>query len=189
MSAPVHSADIIRKYYAGHPKAWQILLEHSRRVTSRAIKIARQLQGSESLDLQFIAEAAMLHDIGIIKTNSPELGCSGDEPYLRHGVAGCAILEAEGLPRHARVCERHIGIGLTAAEIVSQGLPLPARDMLPVTLEEQIICYADLFYSKGKKNRDREKTADQVRKTLTKYGIEKREVFDRWLQFFEPERN
>ena len=189
MSAPVHSADIIRKYYTGHPKAWRILLEHSRQVTSRAIKIARQLQRSEPLNLQFIAEAAMLHDIGMIRTNTPKLGCFGEAPYLQHGIAGRTILEAEGLPQHALVCERHIGIGLTAAEIIAQQLPLPAREMLPITLEEQIICYADLFYSKGKKNRGREKTADEVRSTLMKYGVEKCQIFDLWRHRFEPERS
>jgi uncharacterized protein len=187
MTDSVRPADIIRKYYARYPKAWQILLGHCRQVTYRALKIGRHLQKSEHIDLQFIAEAAMLHDIGIFQTDSPKLGCHGSEPYLRHGVIGREILEREGLERHARVCERHIGIGLRAEEIVAQKLPLPQRDMLPTSLEEQIICYADLFYSKSKKHRDRTKTPDEVRKSLRKYGAEKIAVFDRWLILFEPE--
>lgn len=187
MSISIRPADIIRKYYAKHPLAWQILLEHSRSVTFRALKIARQIQKNEPLDLQFIGEAAMLHDIGIIATFSPKLGCLGEEPYLRHGVAGRAMLDREGLSRHALVCERHIGIGLTASEIISQKLPLPQRDMLPISLEEQIICYADLFYSKDLSKRGRAKTPDEVRKVLNKYGAEKISVFERWLHSFEPE--
>lgn len=187
MSVSVRPAAIIRKYYASYPIAWRILLNHSRQVTYRALKIAAQLQKTEPLDRQFIAEAAMLHDIGMLKTNSPELGCSGAAPYLQHGVIGRALLEAEGLPRHALVCERHIGVGLTATEISEQQLPLPVRDMLPATREEQIICYADLFYSKGQKNRNREKTAGEVRKTLSKYGPEKLTVFDKWVHLFEPD--
>lgn len=187
MSVPIGPADIIRKYYACHPQAWQILLEHSRQVTRRALKIARYRQKTVNLDLQFIAEAAMLHDIGMICTNTPELACFGEGPYLQHGVAGRKILEQEGLPRHALVCERHIGIGLTAAEISAKKLPLPQRDMLPSTPEEQIICYADLFFSKGNKNRNRIKTPDQVRRTLAQYGPEKLIVFDAWLLLFEPE--
>ena len=189
MPAPIRPADIIRKHYASAPLAWQILLEHSRQVTFRAVQIARQCQKIEPLDLQFIAEAAMLHDIGMIMTNTPQLGCHGKAPYLQHGIAGGAILEAEGLPRHALVCERHIGIGLTAAEITSQQLPLPARDMLPDSLEEQIICYADLFYSKSQKKRAGEKNPTEVRKGLQRYGAEKLLVFDRWQQLFEPELN
>ncbi len=162
-------------------------LDHGRLVTRRALKVARSLQNSQPLDLQFIAEAAMLHDIGIILTDTPSLGCFGTGPYLCHGVKGRQLLEAEGLPRHALVCERHIGIGLTVEEIRSQSLPLPERDMLPQTLEEQIICYADLFYSKDRKKRHKEKSAIKVRKNLEKFGAGKGQVFDRWQRKFEPE--
>ncbi len=187
MSEPLRPADIIRKYYRDNPEAWRILLEHCRQVTRRAVKIARFLQQTRSVDLQFVAEAAMLHDIGMILTDTPDLGCHGKGSYLSHGVKGRELLEQEGLPRHARVCERHIGIGLTAEEIRHQQLPLPARDMLPETLEEQIICYADLFYSKNRKKRGREKSPAKVRKNLAKYGEEKIATFDRWLKLFEPE--
>lgn len=180
-------AEIIRKYYSEHPLAHQILLDHSRHVTKRALKIARYLTKLEDVDLLFVAEAAMLHDIGIIRTATPDIGCHGALPYLCHGIAGREILEAEGLPFHALVCERHIGIGLTAAEITEQQLPLPKRDMLPLSLEEQIICYADLFYSKGKKDRDSVKSPEKVRKSLAKFGTEKIAVFERWQQKFEPE--
>jgi len=187
MSAAVRSADIIRKYYAAHPQAWQILLEHSRQVTKRALKIARQLQKTEQVDLQFIAEAAMLHDVGMIATEAPELGCHGQDPYLCHGIRGREMLEKEGLPDHALVCERHIGTGLTAREIISENLPLPPRDMLPISLEEQIICYVDLFYSKSLRKNDGEKSVGEVRKTIKRYGSAKLKTFDQWLQRFEPE--
>lgn len=187
MSLTVRPAELIRNYYADNPKALQILLEHSRQVTQRALKVARRLQDKEPIDLQFIAEAAMLHDIGMFRTNTPELNCHGTGSYLQHGVAGREILEEEDLPRHALVCERHIGIGLTAKEIKTQQLPLPHRDMLPTTLEEQVICYADLFYSKSKKNRGKEKTVDEVRRSLQKFGVEKLNTFEQWLLLFEPE--
>ncbi len=184
----IHPADIIRRYYDHAPEAWEILLQHSRKVTCRAVKIARDLQQKGlAVDLDFVAQAAMLHDIGIIKTDTPELGCFGDVPYLQHGILGRQMLEAEGLPRHALVCERHIGVGLTASEIKRQKLPLPPRDMQPQTLEEQIISYADLFYSKNKKNRNSEKKPDKVRKKLKKYGKSKIVIFDQWLLQFEPE--
>lgn len=187
MTNTVRPADIIGKYYSESPMAHQILLDHCRKVTKRALKVGRFLARQEEIDLQFVAEAAMLHDIGIIRTATPDIGCHGSLPYLCHGVAGREILEEEGLPRHALVCERHIGIGLTANEIAQQHLPLPKRDMLPLSLEEQLICYADLFYSKGKKNRNSVKSPDNVRASLTKFGYEKAAVFDRWQQRFEPE--
>ncbi len=183
----IRPAELIRKYYKDNPEAMEILLEHSRKVTRRALQIARRMTQHEELDIQFIAEAAMLHDIGMIMTDVPDLHCSGSAPYLQHGLLGAEILNKEGFPRHARVCERHIGIGLTAEEIIREKLPLPARDMIPETVEEQIICYADLFFSKGKKNRHQEKSHDKVRKNLNKYGKDKTAVFDRWQQCFEPD--
>lgn len=187
MKRRCYPAQIIHKYYSGHPQAEQILLDHSRMVTRKALKIGRYLRTQgHSVDLQFIAEAAMLHDIGMLLTDTPELGCHGKGSYLQHGIKGKALLEKEGLFKHARVCERHIGVGLTAKEIEKQQLPLPARDMCPETLEEQIICYADLFYSKGKKNRGREKTPARIRQKLQKYGKKKVKIFDRWLKEFEP---
>lgn len=183
----IHTADIIRKHYRDHPKAWELLLSHSRKVTRRALKVGRFLQRTHPVDLQFIAEAAMLHDIGMIRTHAPELHCFGQGSYLRHGIEGRELLEQEGLPRHGRVCERHIGIGLTAEEIRQQGLPLPVRDMLPETLEEQIICYADLFYSKNPRARAHEKSSAGVRESLARYGETKVVTFERWLATFEPD--
>jgi uncharacterized protein len=184
----IYPAKLIRKYYSDAPLAWQILLDHSRLVTRKALKIGRYLQTQGiSVDLKFIAEAAMLHDIGMIFTDTPELGCHGKGSYLQHGIRGKEILEQEGLARHARVCERHIGVGLTADEIRRQQLPLPARDMQPETLEEQIICYADLFYSKGDKNSATEKTFSKISEKLEKYGKNKVEIFEHWQEKFEPE--
>ena len=184
----IYPAKLIRQYYSDTPQAWQILLDHSRLVTRKALKIGRFLQAQGNLvDLQFIAEAAMLHDIGMILTDTPELGCHGEGAYLQHGIRGKEILEKEGFPKHARVCERHIGVGLTAGEIRQQQLPLPPRDMQPETLEEQIISYADLFFSKGEKGRNSEKTPAKIRKNLKKHGEKKVNIFNQWQEKFEPE--
>ena len=91
----------------------------------------------------------MLHDIGIAQCDAPSIYCKGTEPYIRHGVIGRQILEEAGLPRHALVCERHTGSGITAEEIRERYMPLPCRDMLPISIEEKAICYADKFYSKS----------------------------------------
>jgi uncharacterized protein len=187
MKPAVRPADIIRKYYAESPQAWEILLIHSRLVCRRALKIARRLTCVEKPDLQFIVEAAMLHDIGVILTDTPSLGCHGQGSYLTHGIKGRVLLEQEGLPRHALVCERHIGVGLKAEEIRDQNLDLPPRDMVPESLEEQIICYADLYYSKSSPDQAVGKTPDRVRKSLLKHGRDKVEIYEAWLSRFEPE--
>lgn len=170
---------LIEKYYPAGTEAHRILLRHSVRVADKAREIAGRL-AAEGVDLDFVHEAALLHDIGMLFTDAPGIGCHGHLPYICHGHKGRELLEHEGLPRHALVCDRHIGVGLTAAEIAAQGLPLPVRDMLPLTVEERIITYADLFFSKSPTENDAERSAERVRQTLARYGAEKVAVFDLW---------
>jgi uncharacterized protein len=161
----------------------EIVLTHSRLVTEKALAVATALD-DPGLDLAFIGEAALLHDIGICRVRTARFGGEGSEPYIRHGIIGREILEAEGLPRHALVCERHIGVGLTPDDIVSQNLPLPLRDMSPRSTEERIVCFADLFYSKTPGGLTREKSPDEVRRSLERFGGDKAATFDGWLAEF-----
>lgn len=158
---------IIDKYYKDNSELKDILLKHSRAVADKALAIA-DAHPELHLDRDFLVEAAMVHDIGIIKTDAPDIKCFGTEPYIRHGVEGAEIMRAEGYPRHARVCERHTGAGLSLKEIEEQALPLPHIDLLPETLEEKVICYADKFFSKTKL--DREKTLEQAERSVAKHG-------------------
>jgi uncharacterized protein len=125
----------------------------------------------------------MLHDIGIRWCHAPSIFCEGEEPYIRHGLIGGKLLREEGLPRHARVCERHTGTGLTREQITRQQLPLPAEDFCPETLEEQLVCYADKFYSKSHPNRVL--TVEQAAQSLAKFGAEGVQVFLSWSKIFE----
>ena len=135
-----------------------------------------------SLDKMFIYEAAMLHDIGIFLTNAPDIHCLGDKPYICHGYSGAELVRADGFPRHALVCERHTGAGLSLEAIVSQNLPVPHQEMVPVSMEEQVICFADKFFSKT--HLAKEKSVEKARKSLEKYGEEGVKRFDRWCELF-----
>jgi uncharacterized protein len=174
---------LLDKYYPPGSDAHRILVRHSRSVAAKAARVTRCLPAA-TVDKAFVIQAALLHDIGIRFTAAPALGCFGELPYLCHGLKGREILEAEGLPRHAMVCERHIGVGLTAAEIRRQNLPLPCRDMAPITLEEQIVAYADLFFSKDPARDGSERSADQVRNALMRFGMDKVAIFDQWHAMF-----
>lgn len=127
----------------------------------------------------------MLHDIGICQTDAPGIYCHGTHPYICHGILGAAMLRTEGFERHARVCERHTGAGLSLNDIVGQNLPLPHQDFLPVTLEEQLICYADKFFSKSYP--EQEKTIEQAERSLSKFGTEGLERFRNWVRLFEKQ--
>jgi uncharacterized protein len=126
----------------------------------------------------------MLHDIGIFRTDSPVLGCHGSEPYIRHGVLGREILDALGYPRHGLVCERHVGVGISAADVRRWGLPLPERDMRPVSIEEEIVCYADKFFSKDGGGASSEKSVAEIAASLGLYGAEQADRFLRWVDRF-----
>lgn len=177
----VWTDQLLARYLEG--RSLEIVLEHSRLVAHLALDVCTHL-GLPDLDRIFIEEAALLHDIGVCRVHAPELGLHGEHPYIVHGVLGRAILEEEGYPRHALVCERHIGVGLTESDILKQNLPLPLRDMCPVSLPEQIICYADLFYSKNPAKITHKKSPEQVRKKLLAFGEDKVQIFDGWSRSF-----
>lgn len=174
--------EIIDKYYPEENKLKEILIRHSISVADKAISIARNHPELKA-DLQFIEEAAMLHDIGIFRCDAVGIQCFGTEPYICHGIIGAELLRSEGFPLHARVCERHTGTGLSLNSIISQNLPLPHQDFRPETIEEQIICYADKFFSKTRLNE--EKTFDQARKSLLKFGPDTIQQFDIWTEQFK----
>ena len=171
----------ILQKYCKDEKQLHILVTHSRAVADKALEIARKHPELEA-DEAFIEEAAMLHDIGIVGVDAPAIACSGTEPYIRHGILGAEILRREGMERHALVCERHTGTGLTLQQIVDQQLPLPHRDMQPQSIEEQIICFADKFFSKTRL--DTEKSVEQARRSLEKFGAEGLVKFDAGCERF-----
>lgn len=172
---------IIEKYYEKGGDAYRILVDHSESVTKKALELADR-HPELNLDRRFISEAAMLHDIGIFQTAAAVLHCFGSNPYICHGYLGADILRAEGFPVHALVCERHTGAGLSLAHIIKENLPLPHREMLPVTLEEQLICFADKFFSKT--HLGEEYSVEKARAKLLKFGDETISRFDAWCEMF-----
>jgi len=172
---------LIDKYYSDNSALRNILLVHSEDVAKKALMIVDQ-HLELNADRDFVEEAALLHDIGIVKTNAPSIFCFGNEPYIRHGILGAEIVNAEGLGQYARVCSRHTGTGLPANEIIEQNLPLPHMDLVPETIEEQIICFADKFFSKTKLNQ--EKSVEQVKMSLRKFGDDSVKRFEKWCKMF-----
>lgn len=159
---------IINKYYPENDELRQLLMKHSRQVADRCLQIAKKHK-ELPVDVQFLEEAAMLHDIGICRCDAPSIHCHGTEPYIRHGVLGGEMLRQEGFERHARVCERHTGTGLPGYE--------------PETLEEQIVCYADKFYSKSAP--DHVRSVLETAQSLEKFGHEGVKKFLAWSERFD----
>lgn len=178
---------VIEKYYDPGSEAYYYLVEHGKAVAGKALEIAARLSDLNP-DLRFIEEAALLHDIGIFKTHFPKIGCFGASPYISHGYLGRELLENEGLTAHALVCERHVGVGLTIEDITNNLFPLPKRDMTPQSLEEKIVCFADKFYSKDKAAISSARPIVKARELVLRYGKDKLNTFDNWLDYFREPR-
>ncbi len=174
-------AGILAKYFQG--QALSMVEVHGSAVSGLSVAIGISVGLSEE-ELFFLKQAAMLHDVGICRVRAPEIGLCGAHPYIMHGILGREILEDEGFPDHALVCERHIGVGLTEADIVNQGLPLPVRDMSPQGLLEEIICFSDLFFSKRLGFLEQIISVEVVRQRLARFGEVKVQIFDSWLHKF-----
>ncbi len=192
---------LIHRYYPEDNALRRMLLHHSRQVCARALKIVER-HPELGANCHLVEAGAMLHDIGIFLTDAPGIHCHGTAHYILHGSLGAQLLrnEAKQLKEEqlqaiqlqeelhfyealARICERHTGTGLTRQTIIERGLPDPQQDLLPETIEEQIICYADKFYSKS--HLERERTIPQTLQSLEKFGDEGVEKFRHWTELFE----
>ncbi len=176
---------VIARYYEPGSPLYSLLVDHSRQVAEKSLEIARKLTGLGP-DLEFIQNAAMLHDIGIFKTQAPAIGCHGERPYICHGYLGRELLDRQGLPEAlGRVAERHTGAGITRDNILEAGLPLPPRDMVPTTLEEKIICCADKFFSKDPRHRDKVMTRGTIITELHRINPGHARRFSAWADQFD----
>ncbi|MDR2840756.1 MAG: HDIG domain-containing protein [Paludibacter sp.] len=172
---------LIEKYYEPSSKLYKLLVAHSEQVRDKALFIARQ-NPELQIDTTFVAEAAMLHDIGIFMCYAPSIYCFGTHRYIEHGYLGAELLRNEGFESYALVCERHTGAGISLKMVESQNLPLPHRDFMPVSIEEKLICYADKFFSKSQPDSERSKA--EVCSELSRYGDEQVATFEHWHSIF-----
>jgi len=175
--------ELLAEFYDTRTKAFKILVEHGRQVAQKARAAAATVSALKP-DLEFIETAAMLHDIGIFLTRTPQFGCFGKHPYICHGILGSDLLKEKGHSELALVCERHVGVGISIEDIQRQNLPLPNRDMIPISIEEQILCYADKFFSKNGTSPPAEKTIAEIIDDLSPYGPDKVRRFESWVKKF-----
>ena len=178
----MNADQIINRYYPEDNELKNIYIIHANAVTSLALDFAGR-HSELGLDMEFIKEAAMLHDLGIFLTNAPRIYCYGSEDYICHGYLGAELLRSLGYERHARVCERHTGTGITKQAIVDNGWNLPVKDFVPETLEEQLVCFADKFYSKTRYLNE-PRSFEQVVESMRKISDESVKKVQKWAKIF-----
>lgn len=108
------------------------VIEHCKTVARQAA-VFSEMASSKGIviDRELVKMGALLHDIGRSKTHEPS-----------HGFVGGKLLREIGVDeRIARIAERHVGAGIPAGE--AKILGLPEKDLIPETIEEKIVCYAD----------------------------------------------
>ena len=178
--------EIITYFYPQESELRRTLIDHSQKVCRKALQIAEK--SGLDIDLKLVTESSMLHDIGIFKCHAPDIFCTGSAPYITHGIIGGKLLREYAaehgidLEKHARVCERHTGSGLSIEDIRLQKLPLPEKDYLPETLEEKLVCLADKFFSKSANSN--EKTIEDIRRSMKKFAPSTLERFDELCLIF-----
>ncbi len=172
---------IIHKYIKPNSLTYCLYMPHVILVTNKALKAAKKLKLTKN-QIQFIEVAGMLHDIGIVRIDDPLLGCTGKLPYIQHLTEGKKILTKEGLPKHALVCEKHTTI--TKQQVINRSLDIEPRDYTPKTIEQEIIAWADKFYSKNFEKLWDKKTVKQISKMRKSYGMDAYNLFNSWDKKF-----
>jgi len=111
------------------------VINHCKAVRDIAVKIAKKAKA----DVELVEAGAILHDIGRSKTHE-----------ITHAIEGVKIAKKLGLPEKiTNIIKRHIGAGLESEEAIRLGLP--AKDYIPETLEEKIVCHADSLVDNNRK--------------------------------------
>lgn len=137
----------LHEKHAPTPEALDLVYTHCRIVCD----VAAQLHASSGADADpdLVRAGSLLHDIGVYRLYD-EAGRLDGASYIRHGVLGYELLLEEGLPGElCRFASRHTGVGLTAEDVIAQGLPIPPADYTAETAEERLVMYADKFHSKS----------------------------------------
>jgi len=82
----VKTSVLIDKYYRDNKEAKKILLAHSIQVAKLAVSVATYVKRTEAVDIEFVEQAALLHDIGMLYTDTPKLAWQ-----LCYTILACSI--------------------------------------------------------------------------------------------------
>jgi len=159
-----------QKYSAGKDQKEQleIVWTHSLIVKNISLQIAQNLEKKYGIktDQKLIEIGALIHDIGVYEYFDDDYKI--EKNYVQHGRTGYEILIKEGLSKkRARFSLIHIGVGFE-------------KD-IPISLEEEIVAYADSFHSKKPV---RFNSYESEKEKLGKFGPDKGYIYERYKDKF-----
>ena len=93
-------------------------------------------------------------------------------------------LEKEGYPKHAIVCETHVGVGLTIADIEEKTISHTRKghDANLYRGKNYMLCRQ--VFSKDNEPL-KEKPTSKAREFIARFGDDKLKQFDEWLKLFK----
>jgi uncharacterized protein len=130
---------------------FELVWTHSDIVRQIAVRLADTLEETKSIKVnrEILEAGALLHDIGMYPCYDDELNTSSKLIPLQHAFVGGSIVRSEGFgEEYARFCEVHTATGLTKEDIERENLEVEIKDYVPVTVEEELVTYADKFHTK-----------------------------------------
>ncbi len=149
-----------------------IILKHSNIVKDFSLEIIENKK-IQNIDIDLLIAGALLHDIGAYFCLNKDYSIK--IPYIKHGILGEKFLIGNGVDyKIARFASHHTGVGISKNDIKRQKLPLPLKDFIPESTEEEILCYADNFHSK----RGTFSTFDDIKLELQAFGEDKIEILN-----------
>lgn len=132
-------------------KYFELVWTHSTIVKEVALLLADDLEAKDiPIKKDIVIAGALLHDIGMYRCHDEDLYDEKDAaPNIKHGIIGGKLIRAAGYPTIlSRFAEVHVGTGITIENIEKEDLPLPKEDYIPITLEEELVSFADQFHTK-----------------------------------------
>lgn len=158
----------LHQKYATSEKVLEIGWTHSLIVKEIAIQIADFLRNKYEIevDKDLIGIGALVHDVGIYEYIDEKNHIKNN--YVLHGRLGYKILIEEGASKKiARFALVHIGVGY--------------EEDIPISLEEEIVAYADSFHSKCPA---RFNYFENEKKRLERFGLDKGILYERYKDKF-----
>lgn len=161
----------LHQKYATSEKVLNVGWNHSLIVKEIALQIVNSLKDKYEIevDKKLVEIGALVHDIGIYEYYDYLDGeIKTKKNYILHGRLGYEILIKEGAPKKiARFALVHIGVGY--------------EQDIPISLEEEIVAYADSFHSKCP---FRFNSFENEKKHLESFGVDKGVLYERFKDKF-----
>jgi uncharacterized protein len=182
----------LHKKYAPDERSFDLVFTHCKIVAEIALGTVRK--NKLEVDDNLLYTAAMLHDIGAYTMYVPELKTFKKDGYEQHALIGASLLRGEGLPE--AVCDiilTHRLMGVTADETKLKQWKTPYVDVVPASLEGELVCFADRFHSKHPSLNDPHKFIEKLATNLPEQAAKYQARLDEWgapdLEFLAKKYN